>query len=384
MSSPNTGPASGKKQPTRAINIISGGVGNYPIKLELVPKRLVVSIYQHKLLGRGSHIPCWIFVTQGMLAFKQKEFVLALRIEENEDFNKFPKAPVQLFMHLFKAVAQKKRFNIGGVIPLGEKGLLGFAGMGFTHELINDKKITLPPAYLSCVLLTKEELLTARTLGLTRVLARMGFETNRFPINAWNELKRSGLPMNAVLKDTEFKGFPTVPLDHCSVSMVNGDTVSLVLVPVVQTTLAKFFKENANPQQFGLMTQLFSYHEGALSWLPSKDLVEMNVHPDSNGELIAGTFAYLRRDEHSGAAMMEDGFCIKLDDEGWASFRNSLSAKQNIRIEPAGSDMAFQLVWNQSRNPDTNSGLVNSEVGHEDGGDHGTGLMGKIKGLFKR
>lgn len=384
MNSPNTGPASGKKQPTRAINIISGGIGNYPIKLELVPKRLVVSIYQHKLLGRGSHIPCWIFVTQGMLALKQKEFVLVLRIEEDEDFKKFPKAPVQLFMHLFKAVAQKKRFHIGGVVPLGEKGLLGFAGMGFTHELVNDRKIQLPPAYLSCILLTKEELLTARTLGLSRVLARMGFETNRFPVNAWNELKRSGLPMNAVIKDTEFKGFPILPLEHCSVNMVNGETVSLVLIPAAQAVLAKFLKDKGDPRQFGLITQLFSYHEGALTWLPTKDLVEMNVHPDSDGELIAGTFANFRRDEHSGAAMMEDGFCIKLNDESWAGFRKAIIAKQNFRVEPQGSDMAFELVWNQSRSPDTQSGLGSSVAQHADEDEQGAGFMGKIKGLFKR
>ena len=384
MNAPNTGPASGKNTPTRAINIISGGIGNYPIKLELVPKRLAVSIYQHKLMGRGSHIPCWIFITHGMQAFRQKEFVLAIRIEEAEDFNRFPKPPVQLFMHLFKAVSQKKRFHIGSVTPLGEKGFMGFAGLGYTHELINVKDIELPASYLSCVFLTKEELIAARTLGLTRLLARMGFEQNRFPINPWNEMKRNGLPMHAVIKQSEFKNIPTMNLDYCSVNLVNGDTVTLVLTPLVQAQLAKFLKDNNNPRQFGLITQLFSYHEGALVWLPLKEQVEMNLHPDSDGELIAGGFALFRRDEHCGAAMLEDGFVINLDESGWASFRNALLAKQNIQLPASGADMAFQLIWNPSRNPDVNSGLGQTLADNSESEEPASGLVGKLKGLFKR
>lgn len=375
---------SDSKPQTRAINILSGGIGNYPIKLELVPKRLVVCIYQQELLGRGSRIPCWIFITQGMQAFKQKEFVLAIRIDDPEDYKKFPKAPVQLFMHLFKAVAQKKRFHIGGVTPLGAKGLMGFAGLGYTHEIINARELQLPPNHLTCVFLTKEELLAARSVGLTRVLARMGFEQNRFPINPWNEVKRSGLPMNAVTKDSEFKGIPILNLDHCSVNLVHGETVTLVLAPTAQAQLGKFLKNNSNPRQFGIITQLFPYHEGALAWLPMKDQLEMNVHPDSDGELIAGGFALFRHDEHCGASLLEDGFSIRLDNEGWTSFRNALASKQNTQIAASGADMPFQIVWNLSRNPDTNSGLGQLLTGAGDFEAPKNGLAEKIKSLFKR
>jgi hypothetical protein len=384
MSNPDTRPGSGSKPQTRAINILSGGIGNYPIKLELVPKRLVVSIYQQELLGRGSHIPCWIFVTQGMQAFKQKEFVLAMRIEDPEDFKKFPKAPVQLFMHLFKAVAQKKRFHIGSITPLGEKGLMGFAGLGYTHQLITTKELQLPLSHLTCVFLTREELLAARSLGLTRVLARMGFESNRFPINPWNEMKRSGTAMHAVIKDSQFKGIASLVLDHCSVNLVNGDTVALVLSPLAHAPLMKFLKEHAKQSHLGFITQLFSYHEGALAWLPMKDTVEMNLHPDADGELIAGSFLIVSRDDHSGATMLEDGFRVMLDTDGWHSFQQAINGKQNAQVKSSGGDMAFEIVWNLSRNTDTNSGLTTiGNVSNENEGESG-GLMGKVKSLFKR
>ena len=384
MTNPDKRPGAGTKTKTQAINIISGGIGNYPIKLELVPKRLVVSIYQQELMGRGSRIPCWIFVTEGMQAFKQKEFVLVIRIEDPQDFKKFPKVPLQLFLHLFKAVAQKKRFHIGSVTPLGEKGLMGFAGLGYTHNLVNAKDIKLPASYLTCVFLTKEELLAAHSLGLTRVLARMGYESNRFPMNPWNDMKRTGMAMHAVIKSSQFKGIPSQVLEHCSVNLVNGDTVSLLLSPHAHAPLVQFLKAHPKDSRLGFTTQLFSYHEGALAWLPMKDTVEMNLHPDADGELIAGSFLIVARDEQSGASMLEDGFLVKLSTDSWNSFRQAIATKQNIKVESSGSDMAFEVVWNLSRNTDTNSGLLNSGDAAVESETPSAGLIGKLKGLFKR
>lgn len=110
----------------------------------------------------------------------------------------------------------------------------------------------------------------------------------------------------------------------------------------------------------------------------------MNVHPDSDGELIAGGFALFRRDEHSGASMLEDGFVINLDNEGWTNFRNTLASKQNVLIPGAGGNMPFQVVWNLSRNPEINSGLGQSSGDGEGVEAQESGLMGKIKNLFKR
>lgn len=374
-----------KKAQTRAINILSGGIGDYPIRLEIVPKRLVVSIYQQDLVGRGSHIPCWIFVTEGMAAVKQKEFVLAIRIESPEESKKFPKPPLQLFMHLYKAIAQKRRFHIGSVIPLGEKGFMGYAGMGCTHNLINSRDIKLPVSHLTCILLTKEELMTARSLGLTRVLARLGFEQNRFPLNAWNELRRNGIAMKAVMLESQYKRIASLPLEHSSVNLVNGEKVSLVLSPLIHPLIVKFLKEHPQDSKLGFITQMFLYHEGALSWLPAKDVVEMNLHPDSDGELIAGGFIILARDDQSGATMLEDGFMVKLDADALKNIRNAIATKKNFLLEPSGADMAFEVIWNVAGNTDFTSGLQNSDSSETDTAqDEGDSLLGKIKTLFKR
>jgi len=377
-----------EKQQSSSVKILRGAIGDYPLQLELVPKRLVVSVYQQELIGRGSHIPCWIFVTQGMSALKQKEFVLVLRLTKDDTGKAFPKAPLQLFMFLFKAVLQKKRFHIGDVTRLGDKGFMGFWGMGYTHELVNDRQLNLPKHHLTCLLLNKEELMAAQAFGLTRVLARMGYEMNRFPVSPWNDLERKGVPLQGVIRNSEFKGIKIMPLKQCSVNLVGGDKVVLVLTPGMQGVIASFIKENAAASHIGFTTQLLPFHDGVLVWLTEKDLIEMNLHPDANGELIAGSFVTFVRAEQSGAKMLEDGFVVQLDQQGWQDFVNAIIRKQNISIHAVNGDMDFSVVWNTAANPETTSGLDAVNAIHEYEGNEaqgsGAGLMGKLKKLFRR
>lgn len=376
-----------QKRTASTVKILSGGIGDYPIKLELITKRLIVSIYQQNLLGKGSHIPCWIFVTEGMAAYKQKEFVLVLRLKKGENGKTFPKPPLQLFMFLYKAVAQKKRFHIGDVTRLGEKGLMGFKGLGYTFELLDNGDLQLPKRYLSCMLLTTEETMAAQASGFTRVLARLGYEMNRYPVNPWNDLERSSLRMQAVLKQSEFRDLNAVSVKHSSVNLVGGDRVVLVLAPIVQGMVAEFIKQQADQPRMGFITQLLPYHEGTLVWLPDKDLIEMNMPPDAEGKLIAGSFLVMTRGEQTGATMMEEGFDMQFDAESWQAFNNAVIRKQNLTLAPHGGAMEFSLVWNTAADPEKMPG-VNIQGGLAGVDSSGTGggsnWLATIKKLFKR
>lgn len=376
-----------QKKSAGTIKILSGGIGDYPIKLELIPRRLTVSIYQHNLLGIGSHIPCWIFITGGMSALKQKEFVLILRLKKGENGKTFPKPPLQLFLFLFKSVLQKKRFNVGDVTRLGEKGLLGFKGLGYTFELLAPRDVPLPQHYLTCILLSTEETLAAQASGFTRVLTRLGYGASRFPALPWNDLERASLPMQAVLKSSEFRELNAISLRHSSVNLVGGDKVVLILAAAIHGLLEPFIKQHGNQRRLGFITQLLPYHDGALVWLPDKDIIEMNMDPDADGEMIAGSFLIMARGEQNGARMLEDGFTMQFDDESWLLFCNAISRRQNLSLRPAGSDMEFNVVWNMAGNPEENAG-VNIQSGLAEQGDaHNPasgGWLSKINKLWGR
>ena len=372
---------------TSSVKIIGGTVGEYPIRLEMVPKRLVVSVFKHELVGIGSHIPCWVFVTQGMRAFKQKEFVLVLRAGKDGNDKAFPKAPLQLMLFLYKAVSQKRTFNVGDIIRLGEKGMLGYWGMGFTYELVVSNKLNLPAQYLTCVLLGKEGLIAGQAFGLTRVLARMSYEANRFPIGAWNDLDRNDIPLKATITNSEFKNVSSLALKHCSVNLLEGEKVVLVLSPLVHNAICNFVKAQGSTARLGFITQLLPYHEGSLVWLPEKDSIEMNVLPDAEGNLIAGSFLLITRSEQMGTTMLEDGFELQIDAQTWPQLATALMRKQNIVIPANNGEMEFNLIWNLSANPETRSGLGVSSAKSgmptappvADGG-----WLGKIKRMFKR
>jgi hypothetical protein len=376
-----------QKRTASTVKILSGGIGDYPIKLELITKRLIVSVYQQNLLGKGSHIPCWIFVTEGMAAYKQKEFVLVLRLKKGESGKTFPKPPLQLFMFLYKAVAQKKRFHIGDVTRLGEKGLMGFKGLGYTFELLDTRGLKLPERYLSCILLTTEETMAAQASGFTRVLARLGYEMNRYPVNPWNDLERSSLRMQTVLKQSEFRDLNAVSVKHSSVNLVGGDRVVLILAPTAQGMVVEFIKQQAAQPRLGFITQLLPYHEGTLVWLPDKDLIEMNMQPDAEGKLIAGSFLVMTRGEQTGASMMEEGFNMQFDPQSWQAFCNAIARKQNLTLAAQGGEMEFSLVWNTTADPEKMPGvnIQGGLAGEESAGKIGGGTwLSTVKKLFKR
>ncbi|MGD8559655.1 MAG: hypothetical protein PVF34_06460 [Gammaproteobacteria bacterium] len=377
-----------QKRTASTVKIISGGIGDYPMKLELIPKRLVVSIYQQRLMGKGSLIPCWIFVTQGMAAQKQKEFVLVLRLQKGDNGKTFPKAPLQLFIFLYKAVLQKKRFNVGDVTRLGEKGFMGFKGVGYTFELVNAADLNLPEHYLTCILLSTDETMAAQASGLTRVLARLGYEINWFPIHPWNELERNSLRMQTVLKESQFRDLNAISVKRSSVNLVGGDRVVLVLAVGVHAQVTDFIKSNAAQPRMGFITQLLPYHEGALVWLPDKDLTEMNLQPDAEGQLIAGSFLIMSRAEHNGATMLEEGFHAQFDEESWQAFGHAILRKQNLTIPANGGDMDFSLVWNTTADPEKMPGVnIQSGLGEESAADSNAQngkFLHKIKRLFGR
>jgi len=372
---------------TSPVKIIGGTVGEFPIRLEMIPKRLIVTVSKHDLVGIGSHIPCWVFVTQGMNAFKQKEFVLVLRADKDGNARAFPKSPLQLMLFLYKAVCQKRTFNVGDIIRLGEKGMLGFWGMGFTYELVTGKELNLPKHYLTCILLSKEGLIAGQAFGLTRVLARMGYEANRFPIGAWNDLERNNIPLQATISNSVFKNINALALKCCSVNLLGGDKVVLVLSPLIHGAICNFIKAHSSGTRLGFITQLLPYHEGHLVWLPEKDSIEMNVRPDAEGNLIAGSFLLISRSEQMGASMLEDGFELQLDAQTWPQLFTALLRKQNLVIPANNGEMEFSLIWNLSSNPETDSGIGVSRPDSStptapamDGG----GWLGKIKRVFSR
>ena len=161
----------------------------------------------------------------------------------------------------------------------------------------------------------------------------------------------------------------------------------MIVAAAMHGAIVNFIKQQDNNVRFGFITQLLPYHEGALVWLPEKDSIEMNVHPDLEGNVIAGSYVALAQGEQSGAVMVEDGFQVELDNESWLALRNAIARKQNISITPSRGDMEFSLVWNTMTNPEIDSGLnlaATAGQGVKENYAESDGWMERLKRLIKR
>jgi hypothetical protein len=335
---------------TNVIKIISGSRGKFPIKLGLVPDQLAVTIYLHEETSIAGKIFCWSYLSEGLIKLDQKEILLTLRINEDEDRNKFPTSPLQVFLLLYKLATQQKQVDIGGIFKLGARGLFGFPGAGLTFLLNNPTQSILKQPTLSCILLTEEELSVAHNINFTRVVGRMGYEQNHYPCLPWNNRQRQGLPLRAMLQESAVKNTARLSMKHTACYMEGGETVVLNIPAGLRNLLIKAIAKNTHTKPLCLLTQLLPGHDGCLAWLPHKNASQIVSAPDSTCEFIGGSFLLLTPGQSSdGATMLEDGYTVTLKDESWQLFLSSLANGRDLLINGTGGNMNFALVCSASK-----------------------------------
>lgn len=329
---------------SNVIKIISGSRGKFPIKLGLIPDQLAVTIYRHDEQSVSGAIPCWSYLTEGLTRLQQKEILLTLRINPEEDINKFPAPPLQIFVLIYKLATQQKTIDIGDILKFGTKGLFKYPGAGFTFPLNNPTGLPIKRPTLSCILLTVEEFTVAQACGFTRVQSRLGYEQDHYPCLAWNHRERQSLHLRVMLQQTVLKSVERLPLKHSACYMEGGETVVLNIPSVLRTLLGKsMVKTPIKP--LCLLTSLLPGHDGCLAWLPHKDVSQIVNADNSTGEFIGGSFLLLTPGQASdGAMMLEDGFSAALTDESWRLMLTALKNGSNVLINGKGGNMNIALV----------------------------------------
>ena len=369
-------------KPSNVIKIISGSRGKFPIKLGISAGQLAVTIYLHEENSVAGKLACWSYLTEGLVNHNQKECLLTLRINANEDPNKFPMQPLQFFSYLLKHAQQKKTVDIGDAIKLGEKGLFGFVGMAFTYALNNPTQTPLRRPTLSCLLLTEAELLNAQQHGLSRVIARLGYEQDHFPCIPWNNRERPSLSLNNVTQLTTLNRAPKIPMKHTAVYMEDGETVVLNIPKRMRSYLLKA-AEGVKGDSLYLLTQIFPGNDGCMTWLPHKDSSQIVSAENSAGEAIAGCFLLFHKSaDFNGASMLEDGFAMNVTATTWQALRSAMAAGQNMAIPGDKGNMSFQLLCSD-KTTDLEKPFPRIHPAVDDT-DEGQGLLGRWLGKFKK
>lgn len=359
------------------IKIISGSKGHYPIKLGIIPNKLAVSIYFHNIVISGKSVPCWSYVSDGLISLKQKEIIFTLQALAGEDTSKFPTQPLQIFVLIYKTAAQQKLSNAGDVIPLGEKGLYGFLTIALMPPLVEIPNINFNRPMLSAVLLTKDESLVAKSFGLTRVISRLGYEQKRFPCQGANARDRQPINWQIGVQKSVIKNLPRTPVKQASVYLSAGEHVVLSLPTLLHTAMASAFKKHPPNKPLCLLTQLSPSQEGCLVWLADSGATEMHMRPNASGDSIGGSFILLEPGQtKDGAAILEDGFSMQFSPDNWSLFIDAVANKQFFHIQGSGGDMDFILTWGDQPLITGSEMPIQSESG---GGNFFKKFLGKFK-----
>src|SRR5262245_25725283 len=142
----------------------------------LAPGKLGARIFFCEINSGAGPVPCWVYVTEGLAAFGQREIAFALRIMPHENAGTPPPDVLHFYSTVLGLAEQGRLVDAGGFSGFGPGGFLGDPNLRGVGYLRNHPYLGLPaPAdALVAIALMGIELEVAQQFGATRVAARLG------------------------------------------------------------------------------------------------------------------------------------------------------------------------------------------------------------------
>src|SRR6266481_7171965 len=178
--------AAKNRQPTTPTNV-------FPQLIEVIPGRLKVRIFLHEIEYENEKFSCWSYLTDGLLAQKQKEIIFTLRRDAGQKPEDYPRELLDLFATFFHYAERGQLVDVGQSTLFGETGMGGdrdFRGIGYIEPQGFPGVETRGVPLLAGILLKNDEAQVAWDLGLTRVTALLGMKYHYYPCPTWSDLKR--------------------------------------------------------------------------------------------------------------------------------------------------------------------------------------------------
>ena len=355
-----------------------------PVVTDLIPGKLVATIYTHNFAVGPKAIPCWTYVTRGFSPTGQKEFVFTLARGSRDDPTKPPSDPLRFFTQVFSLAEQKQFVEAGGFTcfrppAAGFLGLKGMVGFAYTRpELLPG--VELPPAEgcLTAVLLLPGEAEPVQAGWGYRVLARLGRAAQYYPQPPWSDPRRA-----AVLTQDEFRisllgKMPTALLDGAFVRMFLRPTA----VPAAGESghggplgerLTLRIKRNRLPRVRELLAEVAAERDGAfaltfaadpdanarLAWQPGDTALHTITPSAGDASCLTGGFlaVVFGPSIADSGRVVEDGFALTFGADSWSQLRDALMNGEPIVLPVKGpGQIGLSVEWMD--NPSEGTGAV--------------------------
>lgn len=337
------------------------GVSGEPIEVvDVLEGKLRVRIFSHVITSQDGPVPCWTYVSDGLLAHGQKEIALTVKREPGEAERDFPTAPLDLYRSLHGHASRGNVVREGDASQLnpGQPGLLraDFHAVLYTPSQALEG-VSSPGPYLTALLITAPELAVAQRLGHLRLMALLGQRYRFYPTAPWADRKRPEITRPEAMASSIIARMPVLHLAGASARLEPGAAAGDAAVAPDGKVVLRLGKEAANDlleaigqrgaeSAFTLSMDLDPEADACLVWSPGQQALSAISMPGGTSARISGNVLLIApAGEDDGVKLIEDGFGLLLTPASWARLRTALAAHEPLTLPGTGDLLAFTLAW---------------------------------------
>ena len=314
-----------------------------PSSVEIIPGELSVLIYRHDVEARSGAVPCWTYVSSGLQRYQQFEIALTLVRQARE--TPPPEEPLTLIRTINDLAQAGRLVFAGGVSEFGGAKFLGGHIAYLPAQTLPG--VPIPANALCAILLTDEELVTAKSFGITRVMARLGQAFNYYPCPPWADPARTSLAFAETNKQTALANVARLRIPGCR---VYKDEVKKHVVLVFRRgsgeIVTKRLAEVPSNIAFAFLSEFDPDADGCLVWQPGQSAPTAITPEGSNAQRVCGCFLMLAVNQAEDRVLIhEDGFGAILTQSSWHAMKEALRQEQTLEITTAGRHMGLVLDW---------------------------------------
>ena len=324
----------------------------FPQSVEIIPGKLRVKIFLHDIMNGDETIPCWSYVTDGLVAQHQKEIILTLRRENGQRPEDYPRSFFELFAIILHLAEKGQLVDVGHSSLFNENGFQGdkdFRGIGYVEPqgLVGVETGGVP--LLAAIILKGDEAQIARDVGLTRVTALIGMKYRYYPCPIWSDLRREPVVSLHDMDKSLLSKIPRIGIRGSYYEEQNQ--IFLSISPASKAKIREFLRQLPSTAPLALRTEPDSRANACLVWRPGETQPMAITREGSDGSRKTGAFlAFLPEQNSNEARSAEDGFFFFTTNSDWHKVREALESGSDIFIAPGGKDGAsISIEWKKAK-----------------------------------
>ena len=339
---------------------------------DVIPGRLAATVYEQEFEALGGRVHCWMYVSQGFVRVAGKEVVLS--VERGAEHLEDCTSAVRDLFEWLHAQALQARVGMGSIVSISADGpgLLGDPRLrGIAFIPTGSSGGPLPPASFTAVLLTQNELETAKRYGVVRLLGLLGHRYRRFPTAAWVVRGRPDITSPEAMASSILSKAASLRLSNCRAYLRGIETARESRPPTgsLENNLVRFARQEvvvevAAREAEGasrLISERWQYQavalflcpdpdaDASLVWVPdssSSTAAQTNVisSEEGTGTRIAGNHVlFVPEQSRDEVRIVEDGFAVLLTNETWLDISRRLASPPQNWGMPFSDGIGFRL-----------------------------------------